>query len=587
MSNNVATGRRRQFNCIVRLWRIVNHLVLLILLVPQTLWADQLYHHDSFRELMVLVVLVVCGVFVGFIFRCRKLNDLNQRLQAALAQKEIAEAEFHKFFRVVSNCPISIVITNPQGIIEYANPMFCQVTGYASEEVIGKKTSILKSGQTPADVYQDLWQTIISGNVWQGNLRNRKKDGALFWEKATIWAIKDQGDQVIHYVGIKENITHQIAIEQELLAYRAKLEEIIEHRTVELQKSLERTMAAENRINSILASVAEGLMVTDINDKILLTNKVAERLFHVQADDLNTTMQSLLAKYALSIIDLNNDEGSGSKRFDIELPTEDYLGIRVLQATTSPIFDQYGKEVNGKVTLFHDITKERELDRLKTEFVSTAAHELRTPLTSIRGFSELLLDRTFSAEEEKTFLFYINQQAKYLTNIINDLLDVSRIESGVGFVLTKKETAIGLIIRGVVAFYQQLGTGHVYHLHLEERDSFLVIDKEKIVQALQNILSNAVKYSPEGGEISITGKVNEESYSIVISDQGIGMNPEQIDHVYDKFYRADNSNTAIEGTGLGMGIVRYIIEAHGGEIAVDSQPGVGTTVILILPCGEQ
>jgi PAS domain S-box-containing protein len=569
-----------------------------MLLTPGTLPAEQqmgmplpIYHHDSFWEIMILFSLITIGILGGGVSRYRKMKELNQRLQNMLTLKEKAEAEAeaesNKFFRVVNNSPVSIVITNPRGIIEYVNPMFCEDTGYTSEEVIGKNSAILKSGQTPAEVYQDLWQTITTGEVWQGKLRNKKKDGTLFWENATIGAIRDKNNNITQYIGIKENISHNVSIEQELLSYRSHLEEIIEHRTEELEQALQRAKAAQSRINSILASVAEGLLVTDKNDKIILTNKVAERLFKMQAEDLNTTLQTLLAKHALSIIDLNNEEGAASKRFDIELPTEDYMGIRVLQATTSQVYDQLGTEVGGKVTLFHDITRERELDRLKTEFVSTAAHELRTPLTSIRGFSELLLERTFSPEEEKTFLFYINQQSKYLTNIINDLLDVSRIESGLGFVLTKKETPINPILRGVVAFYQQMGTGHDYHLHLEEMDSFLVIDKEKIVQALQNILSNAVKYSPNCGEITITGKANEETYRIEITDQGIGMSPDQVTHIFDKFYRADSSNTAIEGTGLGMGIVRYIVEAHGGEIIIQSQPDVGTTVILTLPSGEQ
>ena len=581
------------------LWRLSCHLVWFMLFIPGTLQAEQqagtqlpIYHHDSFWELVILFSLMMITILGGSFFRHRKMREMNQRLQNMLTLKEKAEseteAESSKFFRVVSNSPVSIVITNPQGIIEYVNPMFCEVTGYASDEVIGQNPAILKSGQTPVAVYQDLWQTITAGEVWQGKLRNRKKDGTLFWENATIGAIKDQNDKITQYVGIKENISHKVSIEQELLSYRSNLEEIIEHRTEELEQALQRATAAQNHIDNILSSVADGLLVTDENDTIVLINKVAERLFGGRAEDLvNTTLQSLLAKHALSVIDLNKDEGFDGQRFDIELPTEDYLGIRALQVTSSPIYDKQETMIGGRVILFHDITKERELDRLKSEFVSTAAHELRTPLTSIRGFSELLLDRTFSADEEKTFLFYINQQSKSLTNIINDLLDVSRIESGLGFVLTKHETDIGLILRGVVAFYQQMGTGHTYHLHVEETDCFLVIDKEKIVQALQNILSNAVKYSPEGGTITITGKADGETYRIEITDQGIGMNPEQVAHIYDKFYRADNSNTAIEGTGLGMGIVRYIIEAHGGEIAIQSQPGSGTTVILTLPCGEQ
>ena len=174
-----------------------------------------------------------------------------------------------------------------------------------------------------------------------------------------------------------------------------------------------------------------------------------------------------------------------------------------------------------------------------------------------------------------------------MTNIINDLLDVSRIESGQSFVLVKKETAIGLLLQEVVLFFQEQGSGHHFHLQLEGQESFLDIDKEKIMQALQNVLSNGVKYSPEGGDITVTGKAQGQSYRIEISDQGIGMNPEQLAHIYDKFYRADSSNTAIGGTGLGMGIVRYIVEAHEGEINIQSQPGIGTTVAMTLPFGGE
>ncbi len=475
----------------INFWRIFCHLVWLVLLAPLSLWADQQpgatgQYHVSPWETEVLVALLMIGTFGGCLIWYRNIKNLNRRLQNALTQKEKTETEAKKFFHVVNGCPVSIIITNAQGFIEYANPMFCTETGYTSKEVIGRKPSMLQSTHTPLEVYEDLWQTTTRGEVWQGKLCCQRKDGTLFWAKSSIGPIKDQTGKISHYVAVKENIDQTVALEQELHSYQAKLEKIISQRTEELQRSLEQIEPAQRHIDCILASLADGLLVTDGNDTIILLNAVAEEFFKVQAKDVinTTTLQELLARHALSVIDLRKTETvKGAQRFDVELPTEDQQGIRVLQASSSRVYDKSGVELGGTVTLFHDITRERELDRLKTEFVSTAVHELRTPLTSIRGFSELLLERTFPQEEEKKFLFYINQQSENLTSIINDLLDVSRIESRQGLGLAKKETAIGPLLREVLLFCQEPGNGHHCNLHLDEQEIFLDIDKQKITQA--------------------------------------------------------------------------------------------------------
>jgi len=206
----------------------------------------------------------------------------------------------------------------------------------------------------------------------------------------------------------------------------------INQRVKVLQDSLAQTRVAAHCLDRILASVADALLVTDKNDAIVLVNKAAEQLFGIQAQNLvNTTLQGLLTGYASKVIDLNQVDGEGDvRRFDIEIPVPEPQGKRVLQVTSLPVYDTSGAEIEGAVTFFHDITRQQEFDRLKTELVNAAAHELRTPLTSIRGFSELLLERNFSAEEQKKFLLYINQQSKQLTHIINELLDISRIEVG-------------------------------------------------------------------------------------------------------------------------------------------------------------
>jgi PAS domain S-box-containing protein len=212
----------------------------------------------------------------------------------------------------------------------------------------------------------------------------------------------------------------------------------MEQRKKDRQDSLEHAGAAACCLDTILASMADGLVVTDKSDRIVLVNRAAEQLFGVRAGDLvQTTLQKLLAGCGVTVIDLERAETAGDTRcFDMELSSSASRANRVLQVTSLPVYDASGEEVEGAVTLFHDISRQRELDRLKTEFVSAAAHELRTPLTSIRGFSQLLLERNFSEEEQKKFLHYINQQSKQLTSVINELLDVSRIETGHGLAIS-------------------------------------------------------------------------------------------------------------------------------------------------------
>ena len=171
----------------------------------------------------------------------------------------------------------------------------------------------------------------------------------------------------------------------------------------------------------------------------------------------------------------------------------------------------------------------------------------------------------------------------HLSNIISDLFDISCIESGLGFTLNKAPCDIAGIIKGVVPQFQEQSSKHSFEALLPEQPVELNIDKDKITQVLQNILSNAVKYSPKGGLIRITGEIKKDFYQVSIKDQGIGMTPEQLDRIFEKFFRADASNTAISGTGLGMSIVKHLVEAHGGEVRVESMKGKGTTVRFTIP----
>jgi len=239
------------------------------------------------------------------------------------------------------------------------------------------------------------------------------------------------------------------------------------------------------------------------------------------------------------------------------------------------------------IVILSDVTQERELDRLKSEFIATAAHELRTPLTSIVGFTEMLLnDKDIDQPRRDELLTIVLQKADVLERIVNDLLDLGRVESGRVIHLEKNPADIrALVASAVDAYRQEFRKRHFAFDWPEPGLGKILVDAGKIGQVMENLLSNAVKFSPQGGVITVSGSADDREVIIAVRDEGIGMDREQVDRVFDKFYRADGSHTAIPGLGLGMAIAKGIVEAHGGRIQVESRKGAGTAVTFTIPVG--
>jgi len=367
--------------------------------------------------------------------------------------------------------------------------------------------------------------------------------------------------------------------------YSKTLEEKVAERTSEVKEALKDTAEARDRIDGIVKSVADGLIVTDTYNRVILLNRAAEDLLGVRLSevidrpiDFAIEEETLREKVKETL-----GKKSTGYYFDFQLQGDNQDHPRIMRARTSVIHDREGRET-GIVTIMHDVTHEREVDRMKTEFISTAAHELRTPLTSIQGFSEILLTREdLSIEERNRFLSYINKQSVGLTNIINDLLDISRIETGRGFALNKAFCNTTDTIRNVIPYFQEYYKNHQFEVVPLEEPLELYMDKEKMEQVFKNLLSNAAKYSPGGGLIRVAEQISGGNYLVAVEDQGIGMTPEQMEKIFDKFYRVDASDTGIEGTGLGTTIVKHIVEAHKGEVWVESEFGQGTTVKFTIP----
>ncbi|MCH7782881.1 PAS domain S-box protein, partial [candidate division KSB1 bacterium] len=391
---------------------------------------------------------------------------------------------------------------------------------------------------------------------------------------------RDIDGNITGVMGVGQDIT-------ELNEYRKNLEQKVEDRTIELRRSIADTEESRDRIDGILKSIGDSLIVTDMHNRVILMNRAAEDLLGVRFSEVidRPIDFSINDKTLRERMKSTLEKKETGYEFDFEMPGENEQRLRIMRARTSVIINKTGEQA-GIITIFHDVTQKREIDRMKTEFISTAAHELRTPLTSIQGFSEILMTRkNLKNEDKEKYLGYINKQAVGLAAIINDLLDISRIESGEGFSLNRVWCKTGEAIPGAVEMFKDQTNIENFTLDIElpEGDVEIFVDKDKMGQVLINLLSNAVKYSPDGGKIVVRGEVSEDEYVISVQDEGIGMTKEQVSHVFDKFYRVDTSDSAIEGTGLGMSIVKHIVEAHQGRIWIKSKPGKGTCVYVGLP----
>ena len=240
----------------------------------------------------------------------------------------------------------------------------------------------------------------------------------------------------------------------------------------------------------------------------------------------------------------------------------------------------------AKVLYFRDISIESEVDQMKSEFLSTAAHELRTPMASVYGFSELLLSRQFDDKTSHEMLNTIHQQSAYLVNMLNQLLDLARIESRIGMDFQFVQQPLWPIVQRAISELLVPGDDRKITVEAQKREILVLVDADKLRQVIINVLSNAYKYSPISSAIElnlIQRKATKQSKEVGISirDYGLGMTQNQLDHIFERFWRADNTGD-IPGTGLGMSLVKEIMDIHQGSIEVKSRLNEGTTVILWL-----
>ena len=340
----------------------------------------------------------------------------------------------------------------------------------------------------------------------------------------------------------------------------------------------------ERYFRALIENTSDFISILDKRDLIRYVNPAHERGLGYRSEDL-------LGKNIWEL--LHPDDATRlSQLFQDSLPIPGVLPRlefrflaqdgtwRVLEATADNLL--HDPAVQGVIITSRDITERKQVEQLKDELVSTVSHELRTPLTSLRGFTELMLKRDFSRDQQRKFLAIIQDESIRLTNLLNDFLDVQRLESGKQ-TYHFNPTLIDTLICEVATILIPDTGPHAFVAELPEQLPRVRADADRIRQVLSNLISNAIKYSPNGGRVTVGARHQDGEVVIWVSDEGMGIPAEAVPQLFTKFFRVDNGDTRrIGGTGLGLALVKNIIEAHGGEVWVESMEGVGSTFFFTL-----
>lgn len=406
----------------------------------------EFYHEQTNKWFQVSISQPVEDKFVSLFF---DITDLKQ-----------SEKQIRLLSKAIEQSPVSVVITDKEGYIKYANPKFSELTGYTLDEVIDKNPRILQSGLQSKEFYTEFWNTILSGKDWHGEFHNKKKNGDLYWESAVVSSILDNQEEISFFVAVKEDVTEMKKMVQDLIISKEKAE---------------------------------------------------------------------------------------------------------------------------------------ESDRLKTAFLANVSHEIRTPMNGILGFAELLKEPELTGEKQQEYISIIEKSGARMLNIINDIIDISKIESG-QIDINYVETCINLQMEFVYKFFkpeaEKKGINFTLVNSLPFKDSFINTDTEKIYAILTNLVKNALKFTKTGSiefgyNLKSDFRSDEKEFQVLeffVKDSGVGIPENQIEIIFERFRQgSEQLSRNYEGAGLGLFISKSYVEMLGGKIWVESQLDLGSTFYFTIP----
>ncbi|MBI5149355.1 MAG: PAS domain S-box protein [Candidatus Omnitrophica bacterium] len=378
-------------------------------------------------------------------------------------------------------------------------------------------------------------------------------------------------------------------VEQNKRDLKQKYEAVIQQKTDNEEiawRKYKKTINEKKQTDAVIRSIAEGLVVVDAQGKVVMINPAAEKLLGVSRKDKIGQPISDGAKKD-QLISLSRGSSDGEDK-EIELISQEDETKKVLRASTAVIENENGQTI-GMVSVLSDITKQKELDQLKANFVAGVSHELRTPIVAIDKSITLILEKEageLTATQEQ-FLSIAQRNLKRLSDLINDLLDLSKLEAG-KMELRRKPTSVNNVIQETIDTLNNWARTKTITLekHVEDMLPEIDVDPDRVTQVLTNLIGNAVKFTPNGGKIIVEARLSDDKKNVrlMVQDNGIGIAQEHLPKLFSKFYQAgERVASDISGTGIGLSICKEIVELHGGNIWVESEKDQGAKFIFNLP----
>ncbi|MEA4975938.1 MAG: PAS domain S-box protein [Paludibacter sp.] len=543
-------------------------------------------------------VLVIDGI-AWDVTEKRKSDDLLRKLSLAVEQN-----------------PVSVVITDLDANIEYVNKKFSDLTGYLFDELIGRNPRVLKSGEHPRAFYANLWNTLKSGEVWKGEFHNRKKNGDLFWELASISPITNDKGEITHYLGIKEDITERKLSEKQLHKFSKVVEQspnmilitdlnhVIEYVNPSFSrisgysqeeivgrqyKFLKLAMADEPEYEELWTALREGSVWHGEN-----IDKRKNGELYWQEVSINPILDENgnTVNFVAIIQDISSRKKVEEELQELNLSLEQKVMERTseLSITNEFLMKEVVARKKHETELKQARNEAEKANKAKSEFISRMSHELRTPMNSILGFAQLFSMGELSPVQRRG-VDHILTSGNHLLKLINEVLDISKIEAGklslsVEQIKVKEAISEAIDLVHPLTINPQITIDYIQHV---SDDLSVKADKQRVIQVLVNILTNAIKYNKKGGTVTVEtfiepGDLREnDRVNIAITDTGVGIAEKDINKLFVPFERLANTEMQIEGTGLGLSIAKELTALMDGEISVQSKLGEGSTFSITLP----
>lgn len=501
-----------------------------------------------------------------------------------VTERKEKEDELRKLNEAVEQSSAAVFITDPDGDIEYVNARFIEITGYTAEEAIGQNPRILKSGSHDPEFYADVWETLTNGETWHGEFRNQKKDGTLFWASAALSPIRDSKGRTSHYVAIEDDITAEREAADEIRAKEERFRTLLAN----LPGTVYRCLHDADWTMGFISDQVEDLTGYPSSDFIGNSARTFDSVIHPDDRELvaKEVGEAVEAK-APWIVHYRIVHRDGSIHWAGERGRAIYRDSDGEADYLDGVIIDISKEKEMETQVKVAMEQAEEANRAKSDFLSSMSHELRTPLNGVLGYAQILQRDKDATPKQKENLTSIINCGDHLLSLINDVLDLSKIEAG-RMDLDEGPCDLNQLIRSLTDIVGERARSKGLDFITEispEVPRGIITDAPKLRQILVNLLGNAVKFTGEG---SVTLKVAEKSdgyLAFEVVDTGVGMTKEEAEVVFDPFKQVE-AGKAAGGTGLGLAICVRLAEKMGGSLSLDSEKGEGSCFRLSLPLDE-